>query len=203
MKLFRPYAALRWIFSVRVWRIKSDSKVFLTFDDGPTAELTLQILDILDQYDAKATFFCVGTNAKELPELMNEIRSRGHLIGNHTMHHENALKTSVEDYFDSISAADEFTSSQFFRPPYGRLRMKEALKLAKKYKIVMWTWLSYDFDRSVPVDRILENAERKIRPGDILVLHDNVKVKDRVELLLPALLEVIKRKGLKCELISF
>lgn len=202
MKLFRPYAPIRWLFSGRVWRVNSDDEVFLTFDDGPTRELTDRILDILDQYEAKATFFCVGENARSLPELMDRIREKGHAVGNHCMSHDHSFRTAFDLYMNSVESASEWTSDQLFRPPYGRLKLKKAIRLRKKYKIIMWTWLSYDFDRSVPIQLILEKAKKQIRAGDIIVLHDNIKVQDRIEEILPDLLAGIQEKGLKFGVIS-
>lgn len=149
----------------------------------------------------QATFFCVGTNAQKFPQLMQAIREQGHAIGNHTMRHERGTATSYVDYRASIIAAAPYTSTKLFRPPYGRISMRYARRLKKEYSIIMWTWLSYDFDPTVPIETIIQQTER-IRPGDILVLHDNVKVEDRVKVLLPALLTRLKGKGYKFGLIS-
>lgn len=204
MKMFRPVLLLRWIFSNRIWKISTQNPVvYLTFDDGPTPELTRSILQILDRYEAKATFFCVGENARNHQELIEELRFKGHAVGNHTMSHEKSTSVSKNDYIRSIQVAEEHTSKRLFRPPYGRLNFFWTREISQKYKVVMWSWLSYDFDREVPIERIVEKARKQIRKGDIIVLHDNQKVADRVLILLPEILEILKEKGLRSEAIFF
>jgi len=148
-----------------------------------------------------ATFFCVGANAEKFPQLMQTIREHGHVIGNHTMHHEKGTANTYGDFKASIDAAATHTSTTLFRPPYGRLPMLHARKIKREYTIVMWSWLSFDYDPTISVETILQQAER-IRPGDILVLHDNLKVEERLKFVLPALLAIVKRKGYKFGLIS-
>ncbi|MEJ6583426.1 MAG: polysaccharide deacetylase family protein [Crocinitomicaceae bacterium] len=194
MYLFKTPFIFRWIFPRKVWGVSASKQVCLTFDDGPTKELTRWILNELRKENIKATFFCVGENAKNHPELMDEMRSAGHIIGNHTMRHENGTKTSKQAYFKSISEAEPFTSSTVFRPPYGRLPISFINPIKHNYKIVMWSWLSYDYDHSVSVDKILSKAE-KIKSGDILVLHDNAKVEERIKIILPKLIQLLKAKG--------
>ena len=196
MYLFKTPFIFRWIFPRKVWGVSSSKHVYLTFDDGPTVELTRWILDALQKENIKATFFCVGENAKQHPGLMDEIRAAGHLIGNHTMCHENGNKTAKQAYLKSIEEAAPYTSSILFRPPYGRLPISFVKPIRKKYKIIMWSWLSYDYDHSVSVDKILEEG-KKIKAGDILVLHDNVKVEERIKVLLPQLISIVKEKGLQ------
>lgn len=201
MYLFKTPFIFRWIFPRKVWGVSSLKKVYLTFDDGPTEELTRWILDELQKESIKATFFCVGENAKNNPELMDEIRSAGHVIGNHTMYHENGNKTSKQAYLKSIEEAEPFTSSILFRPPYGRLPISFVKPIRKKYKIIMWSWLSYDYDHSVSVDKILSKVE-KIKAGDILVLHDNAKVEERIKVLLPQLIRLLKEKGYNFDVLT-
>lgn len=196
MYLFKTPFIFRWIFPRKVWGVSASKQVYLTFDDGPTVELTRWILDVLQKENVKATFFCVGENAKQHSELIVEMCSAGHAIGNHTMRHEKGSKASKQAYLDSIEEAAPYTSSTLFRPPYGRLPISFVKPIRKKYKIIMWTWLSYDYDHSVPVDKILEEA-KKIKAGDILVLHDNVKVEERIKVLLPQIISIAKEKGLQ------
>ena len=201
IKYFRTPSIFKWIFHRRVWGFSSSDKVFLTFDDGPTSELTPWILDLLDSENVKATFFCVGTNVSKHPELLENIINKGHAIGNHTMRHEKGTEVSKEDYFNSVKAASEEIPSTLFRPPYGRMPMKFAREIRKEYQIIMWTWLSYDYDSTISVKTILQKAQR-IKAGDILVVHDNIKSQDRLKEILPQLIEIIKSKGLQFELIS-
>ncbi|MDG1334024.1 MAG: polysaccharide deacetylase family protein [Crocinitomicaceae bacterium] len=175
--------------------------MYLTFDDGPTPELTNWILDYLDKENVQATFFCVGSNAKKYPELMERMTSAGHVIGNHTMRHEKGTKVSRKEYLSSIEEASNYIDSKLFRPPYGRLPMIYGRKIRSEYQIIMWSWLSYDYDNTIPVTKILEEAYR-IKNGDILVVHDNEKVTGRIKVLLPQLIQVVRDKGLKFEVLS-
>ncbi|XOV66981.1 MAG: polysaccharide deacetylase family protein [Fluviicola sp.] len=202
MKQFRTPYFFRWIFHRRVWGFSRQSGfVYLTFDDGPTPECTHWILDQLSARNIKATFFCVGANAKSHPELMKRIINEGHSIGNHTMRHEKGTQTKKEDYFRSIEEAAAFIPSKLFRPPYGRIPMAFTKELRKKYDVIMWTWLSYDYHPDVCAAQILDRA-KSIQSGDILVLHDNVKSFDKLKETLPELLRLIEEKGLKFAPIS-
>lgn len=202
MKLFRTPIYFPWIFPRRKWGFSASKQcVYLTFDDGPTSELSHWILDLLRKEQVCATFFCVGSNAKEYPEIVQRALAEGHAIGNHTMRHEKGTKISKKAYLESIEEASRYIESNLFRPPYGRLPMIYGRAIRKKYTIVMWTWLSYDYDKSVAVTDILAQAKR-IKAGDILVLHDNEKVTDRIKELLPELIRVVREKGLGFEVIS-
>ncbi|PWL27331.1 MAG: polysaccharide deacetylase family protein [Fluviicola sp. XM-24bin1] len=202
MKQFRTPYFFRWIFHRRVWGFSRNSGiVYLTFDDGPTPECTNWIVDTLADKNIKATFFCVGANAQKHPELMERMQSEGHAIGNHTMRHEKGTKTSKKEYFESVAEAAEFIPSKLFRPPYGRIPMAFTKELRKKYDIIMWTWLSYDYHPEVSAAEILQRAQ-SIQSGDILVLHDNVKSFEKLKETLPQLLKIIEEKGLKFSVIS-
>lgn len=195
MRIFKTPQFFKWIFPRRMWGFsRSTNAVYLTFDDGPNPEITPWVLDYLKQEDIKATFFCVGSNLLKYPTLLERIKSEGHVVGNHTMNHEKGTKVSFKQYKKSISDAQALVKNNLFRPPYGRIRVWQSYFLAKKYTIVMWSWLSYDFDTSIPITTILDKAKSQISAGDILVLHDNDKVKDRVKELLPKLVQVIRDK---------
>lgn len=202
MKIFRTPIYFPWLFPRRRWGFSSSlNSVFLTFDDGPTPQLTNWILEFLAKEEVKATFFCVGSNAKTHPEMMERIVREGHAIGNHTMRHEKGTKVSKKNYIDSINEASNYIDSTLFRPPYGRLPMIYGRSIRKRYQIIMWTWLSYDYDKAVPVSKIIEEAHR-IKSGDVLVVHDNEKVTDRIKVILPELIKIVRSKGLKFGVIS-
>jgi peptidoglycan/xylan/chitin deacetylase (PgdA/CDA1 family) len=80
--------------------------------------------------------------------------------------------------------------------------MRDARQLRKDYKIILWSWLSYDYDQEVNIDEILDSAEKSIKGGDVLVLHDNVKASERLKDLLPRLIQLIQKKKLRFEVIS-
>ena len=200
--MFRSPKILQWLFPSRIWGISVSTKtVFLTFDDGPDPEITPWLLDFLEEQKVKATFFCVGSNVVKEPEIFARIVNDGHAIGNHTMNHEKEIHVSSNEYLNSIDAAASLIDSHLFRPPYGRLRKSTEAKVPKKYKIVMWSWLSYDYDVKVPVAKIIQHAE-KIKSGDILVFHDNKKTKSRLVELLPTVIQSLKTKGFGFEIIK-
>ncbi|MDX2362059.1 MAG: polysaccharide deacetylase family protein [Crocinitomicaceae bacterium] len=201
VKLFKTPYFFRWIYHRRVWGFSSSDTVYLTFDDGPTTELTEWILALLEEKNVKATFFCVGANILKHPELGKLIQEKGHAIGNHTMRHENGNKVDREEYFRSINETEQLVTSNLFRPPYGRMPLKYDKHLADQ-KIIMWSWLSYDFDESVELEKILKSADKNIKPGAIIVMHDNAKVEERVKTLLPQLIDLLEKKGYKFATIS-
>ncbi|MNE33191.1 Peptidoglycan-N-acetylglucosamine deacetylase [compost metagenome] len=202
MKLFKPPRLADWVLPRLRWRFSvSEQIVFLTFDDGPNPEITPFVLDLLKQYNWKATFFCVGQNIEKHPELFQRVLSEGHAIGNHTMKHLNSIKTDKETYLNSFREFEQLYSSRLFRPPYGRIKPSAAKEISKTHQIIMWSWLSYDYDLSVSNERILDEAKR-IKQGDILVLHDNAKITERQKLLLPPLFELLQKNGFRSEIIS-
>ncbi len=203
MTVFKTPRILSWIYPKRTWGFSMDKKaVYLTFDDGPTPELTTWILDCLEKEQVPATFFCVGENLRQLPQQVEAMVSKGHQLGNHTMRHEKGTNTKWKDYKTSVKECEDLVGNRLFRPPYGRIDMLQSAILAKDYRIIMWSWLSYDFDQRISVERILESAKRDIKSGDILVLHDNLKVEARVKLILPELIKIVREKNLSFELIS-
>ena len=203
MKLFKTPRFFRWIFPNKTWGFsRLENAVYLTFDDGPDPHVTPWILDLLKEKNIQATFFCVGANAEKYPELVERILSEGHSIGNHSMRHEKGVKTANNVYLESVREAHEHISSSLFRPPYGRLKISQTWKLKKEYQIIMWSWLSYDFDHSIPIETILSKAQKQIKAGDILVLHDNPKCADRVKVLLPQLIDIISEKKLEFKVIE-
>ncbi len=202
MKLFKPPRLTNWVFPRLRWRFSiSDPVVFITFDDGPNPEITPFVLDLLKQYQWKATFFCVGQNMIKYPELFRRIKAEGHTIGNHTMKHLNSIKTENELYLQSFREFEEIVPTNLFRPPYGRIKPSVAKEIARTHQIIMWSWLSYDYDLGVSNERILSEVKR-IKRGEILVLHDNAKITERQLELLPSLFELIQKMGFRSEAIS-
>jgi peptidoglycan/xylan/chitin deacetylase (PgdA/CDA1 family) len=202
MKLFKPPRLTNWVFPKLRWRFSiSEPTVFITFDDGPNPEITPFVLDLLKQYHWKATFFCVGQNITKYPELFQRIVSEGHTIGNHTMKHLNSIKTGNELYLESFREFEKTVQTKLFRPPYGRIKPSMAKEISKTHRIIMWSWLSYDYDLNVSNERILSEAKR-IKKGDILVLHDNAKIAERQKQLLPQLFRLLKEMGFHSKVIS-
>lgn len=202
MKLFKPPRIAKWIFPRYTWRFSVlEPTIFLTFDDGPHPDITPFVLDLLHEYRWKATFFCVGENMQRYPELVERIEKEGHGIGNHTMNHLKGIYTETETYFANFQASERVKTTSMFRPPYGRMTPKQAREIAKSHQIIMWSWLSYDYDLGISTEKILSAADR-VKPGDILVLHDNPKIAERQRELLPELFKKMETLGLKSLAIS-
>jgi peptidoglycan/xylan/chitin deacetylase (PgdA/CDA1 family) len=173
MRLFRPGLLARCLYPEAIFRIKTTEKVlYLTFDDGPDPFSTPLLLDILERHGVKALFFCDGRAAEKYPDFIDMIRNRGHMIGNHGYCHLNGWQTVSDKYINDVTRASKFTSEKVFRPPYGRLSLKQKGILLKSFKIFFWDLMPYDFDTSFGDVNSLTMLKNKIRPGSIIVLHD-------------------------------
>ena len=200
--LVKPPYLIRKFFPQLLWEVQTTKKeIFLTFDDGPHPEITPLILDLLDEYKAKATFFCVGENVKKYPETYALIPERGHYTGNHSFNHLNGWKTNNSAYFENIEKASSLIASSLFRPPYGRITPSQISALKSQYKIVMWTVATYDFSKKVSPEQCRENAIQKSKAGSIVVFHDSEKARDNILFALPAFLEHYQNKGFTFPLI--
>jgi peptidoglycan-N-acetylglucosamine deacetylase len=175
MRLFRPVFLAHCLYPDAIFRIRTTEKVlYLTFDDGPDPVSTPQLLSILKAHDIKAMFFCTGKRAEEYSDLMNDIRAGGHMIGNHGYNHYNGWRTNSVKYINDVIRAADFTSGKIFRPPFGRMSIKQKKGLPKSFKLIFWDIMAYDFEATFGVDRCLKVLKNKIRPGSIIVLHDTV-----------------------------
>jgi peptidoglycan-N-acetylglucosamine deacetylase len=196
---------LQKLFSNRIWEIKSEGKkIYLTFDDGPHPVHTPFVLDELSKYNAKATFFCIGKNVDLYPEIYKRILTEGHKVGNHTQQHLNGWDTDDKTYLENVYVAAERIDSDLFRPPYGRLKkFQEKVLIASKYKfkIIMWTVLSGDFDETIPAKQCLENVLLKMKAGSIIVFHDSEKASERMRYALPKLLATLKEQNFDTDII--
>jgi peptidoglycan-N-acetylglucosamine deacetylase len=187
---------MKLLFPRLVWNVPNDSHVFLTFDDGPHPVATPKVLEVLDHFGIKATFFCVGENAQKYPEIMRDIERAGHGIGNHTYHHDNGWTTPVDAYMNSIMKTSALIKSNLFRPPYGRINLRSICRLKNAgYQIIMWSWLSKDYDSKLKNNTIIAAAKR-IKAGDVLVFHDSQKTEERIEELLMEIIPRIQSKQL-------
>ncbi len=178
------------------WKMKTQEKqLFLTFDDGPTPEVTPWVLDQLAQYDAKATFFCLGNQIKAHPELLQDVINAGHSIGNHSFDHMNGWTTENRPYFLNVKKCAKLIETDLFRPPYGRLKPKQAQFLLRHYRIVMWDVMSGDFDANINNEQCLSNVMNNVEKGSIIVFHDSQKAKEKLQYVLPKVLEHFSSKG--------
>jgi len=169
--------------------------IYLTFDDGPHPEITLEVLDLLEEYEAKATFFLVGENVRRYPNIVERITNAGHAIGLHSNSHISGWKTKDEVYFADIKASAEVISSNLLRPPYGEITLSQAKVLKKEYKLIMWSDLSADFDASYSSEQCFAFATKKVKAGSIIVFHDNEKAKPRIIEALRLSLAFYRHKG--------
>ncbi len=187
---------LKHIFPNLVWSLSPSEKIiYLTFDDGPTREITNWTLNILDQYNAKATFFCIGKNVRAHPDIYQNIIKEGHSIGNHTFDHVKGWKSSTVDYLKNIEKASYLIPSKLFRPPYGQITPKQsALIVQKGYQIIMWNILSLDWDKKVEKERCVNNVLKNASSGDIVVFHDSLKAQHNLKYALPKVLEYYTKK---------
>jgi len=188
----------------RLWRVPNAEKtLYLTFDDGPIPELTPWVLDELQRREAKATFFCVGSNIEKHPEVFRRIMEDGHAVGNHTQHHLNGWHTDLEKYLLDIEACQKTLISNqvktnLFRPPYGRLTWQQR-KLLDKYKIVMWDVLTKDYLMTLDQDVVLAESIKATESGSIIVFHDNIKAEKNIRHALPLYMDHFLDMGFKFE----
>ncbi|MES2479171.1 MAG: polysaccharide deacetylase family protein [Bacteroidota bacterium] len=181
-----------------VWRRETLDTVYLTFDDGPHPFATQFALSELAKYDAKATFFCIGKNVINHPDIYTQILMAGHKVGNHTHTHLNGWKSKTEIYIQSIREANQFIQSNLFRPPYGRIRKNQAEEIKRLgYSVIMWDVLSGDFDTKITPEKCWENIEQNIEPGSIIVFHDSSKAWERMKYALTRTLEFCQKQGWK------
>jgi len=182
---------VRLIYPRRVmWRVNTKERMlYLTFDDGPVPGVTPQVLEILDRYDVKATFFMVGENAARYPELTTMVADRGHALGNHSHNHLKGWKTPDNEYYANIEKAAKHIPSKLFRPPHGQLRPRQAKRLIKDYNVVMWTVLSGDYRSDTSPEQCAKRVISKFGKGAIMVFHDSLKARENM---LPALEQTIK-----------
>lgn len=190
-----------------IWNMPASEKnLYLTFDDGPTPEITNWVLDTLNQFEAKATFFCIGKNIENHPDIFQNILDNGHSIGNHTNHHVKGWRTSTKDYVENIANAQKIINSKIvnrkskivnlFRPPYGQIRPKQGKALNNLgYKVVMWNVLSFDWDKTISQQDCLKNVLSNSSNGSIVVFHDSLKAEKNMKYALPRVLEHFGNQG--------
>jgi peptidoglycan/xylan/chitin deacetylase (PgdA/CDA1 family) len=202
----KTHWTIKKLFSNYVWDVPNlENKVYLTFDDGPTPEITQWTLNQLKNYNAKATFFCIGDNVRKYPETFEEVVKEGHSIGNHTFNHLNGWKTNTQDYIENAKLFEKeygklsTETCKLFRPPYGKITPSQSKILRRMgYKIIMWDVLSVDFDVTITPEQCLENVLQNVKSGSIIVFHDSVKAFANLEYALPKTLEFLEQKGFVC-----
>lgn len=194
---------IRKLFPGFVWNIPNATKtVYLTFDDGPTPDVTEWVLDILAQHQIKATFFCIGNNIEKHPDIFRKVVEAGHAVANHTFNHLNGWNTDNEKYFENIDACEKVMQDantvRLFRPPYGKIKRSQKKEVLKRgYRIIMWDVLSADFDRTITPEQCLQNVIRNTTDGSVIIFHDSIKAQENLRHALPKAIEFLKEKGFR------
>ena len=185
-----------------VWQIEDERGVYLTFDDGPTPGITEWILATLKRHNAKATFFVLGKNVEKYPDLYEKILADGHRVGNHTYSHQKGYLMSLERYLEDIDFASYTVQSNLFRPPYARVTPSQLRAISQRYRIVMWSIISRDYNRKLTGEMCLRGVLPHIKAGAIILFHDSEKSFANMSYALPKVLERITELGLKCKAIE-
>jgi len=195
----------RWfqhLFPGYTWNLHTEEKVIsLTFDDGPIPGITEWVLEILKEYEVKATFFVVGENVLRHPKIIKKIYESGHTIGNHTFHHLKGWGISAQRYFEDVERCSDVikkhtgSSPKLFRPPHGRIMPAQAKSLRDKYELIMWDTLTVDYDKSLHEKKCLANSIRATRVGSIVVFHDSIKAEKNLRYMLPKYIAHFKELG--------
>jgi peptidoglycan/xylan/chitin deacetylase (PgdA/CDA1 family) len=196
MLIERPPSIYRAFFPGAHWRFHVEEKaVYLTFDDGPVPDITPWVLDLLDKYKIKATFFCVGDNVRKYPEIYRQLIERGHAVGNHTFHHFQGLNTRPKVYLNDVKEAAKWIQSPLFRPPYGHLWFSQFFRLRKQYKVIMWDVVTRDYSRLMTAAQVFKKVKKYTRNGSIIVFHDSLKAADRMKEALPKSIDWLLQEG--------
>ena len=210
MNFFKTPVLLKYCYPQLLWDKhstpqKSDPCLYLTFDDGPVPEVTPFVLNTLEQYQAQATFFCVGENIDRYPDVYQEVLAHRHRVGNHTYHHCNGWKTPDTQYQEEVARCQTAiqqqrghhptTSPNLFRPPYGKISRRQIRQLAPQYTIVMWDILSGDFDARLDAETCLQKCIKHTRPGTIIIFHDSYKAQKNLTYVLPRYLQHFAEAG--------
>jgi len=196
MNINKPPIWLRKFYWSFHWKIPEKTKtLYLTFDDGPTPIVTPWVLNELDKFNAKATFFCIGRNVDRHPEIFNEIIKRGHAVGNHTYSHLKGWRTPANEYKNDIELANQIIDSKLFRPPYGKIGPQQIKDLKKAdYKLFMWDVLSEDYNQKLTPKQCLKNVTKNTEAGSIIVFHDSIKASENLYATLPIILKTYTEK---------
>jgi peptidoglycan/xylan/chitin deacetylase (PgdA/CDA1 family) len=195
LPIVKPSQLAEMAFPKFTWRVAGDTKIYLTFDDGPIPEVTEWVLDTLASFNIKATFFCVGENVVKYPEIFKKILDANHSVGNHTFNHLNSWKTDNTRYIENIALASEVIDSKLFRPPYGKIRPSVTNKVLRTHKTIMWDVLSRDYDQDLTPEECCEIVLKKVSKGSIIVFHDSLKAEKNLRYALPKSIEQLLERG--------
>lgn len=193
---------LRLLYPHAEWRGDTSRKVvYLTFDDGPIPGVTPWVLDLLDKYGIKATFFLVGDNVRKHPEEFRMILERGHRVGNHTFNHIKGPSYKAESYLANVEKANELVHSDLFRPPHGWMGYYQYHTLRRRYRIIMWDLVTRDYSKRLNGEQVFGKVKKYVRNGSIITFHDSLKSEKNLKYALPRSIEWLLEQGYQFELL--
>ena len=196
MFIEQPPQIIRWLYPEAIFRMdKSDKSVYLTFDDGPIPVITPWVLDLLDQYDIKATFFLIGDNVRKHPKEFEEIIKRGHRVGNHSFNHIRGFKYSGESYLENTEKTGALVETNLFRPPHGYMSKSQYKIIKERYRIIMWDLVTRDYSNKLNGEQVLQKVKKYVRNGSIITFHDSIKAEKNMKYALPRAIEWLKEQG--------
>ena len=185
----------KYLFPSLVWKKNTDQKkIWITFDDGPDEKVTPYLINVLAEFNIKATFFIIGNQAKKHPELVKLIINSGHKIGNHSFSHLNGFSTDNNKYLEDVEQAKKYIDSDIFRPPYGKITPLQIKNLKKDFKIIMWDIMSWDFKENISSNKIFRNVMDNVESGSIILFHNNLKNYNNLKKSLKIILEKLKEQ---------
>jgi peptidoglycan-N-acetylglucosamine deacetylase len=191
---------VKWLPGFHWPKPATESGVFLSFDDGPHPAITPWLLELLEQYNAKTTFFYRGTQAEQFPDLVNAVKTKGHAVGNHSYSHLNGWNSGYRNYMEDIDKAAACTSGKLFRPPYGKISPRQLMSVTNRgYSVVLWDIMPGDFDESISAETCFRRIIQHLAPGVVIVLHENEKSEEKLRYIMPRLLEHLKAHNLVAE----
>lgn len=196
MFIEQPPMWLRWLYPDAMWRVdKGIRAVYLTFDDGPIPIITPKVLQILDHYGIKATFFMVGDNVRKHPKEFQMVKDAGHRLGNHTFNHIGGLRHGIRSYINNVDKANEYIHTDLVRPPYGWMKWEQYFFLRGRYQLVMWDVVTRDYSKLLDWRQVLYNIRHYTRSGSIITFHDSLKSEDKLWNALPRSIEWLLSQG--------
>ena len=196
---------MRALYPDFIWRIPNNEKeIFLTFDDGPIPEITEFVLEELNKYQAKATFFCIGGNIEKYPDVFQQVVNQHHTVGNHTFNHLKGWDTHDDTYIENFKKCEDLMVNlqlkrhplaTLFRPPFGRIKRSQAKEILKSHEIVMWDVLTGDYDQNLSKERVLSKTLQHTEQGSIVLFHDSIKASKNMMYTLPRVLAHFSEQG--------
>ena len=196
MIIDQPAKFLRWLYPGALWRMDpTERAVYLTFDDGPIPEVTPWVLEVLEHYDVRATFFMVGDNVRKHPREFEMVRERGHRLGNHSFNHIGGFRHGVSSYVRNVDKANAYLHTDLYRPPHGWMKWQQYRAIRERYRVVMWDLVTRDYSTRLNGRDVLLNVRRFARPGSIITFHDSLKSQDKLLYALPRAIAWLQSQG--------